>query len=90
MTILVRDLTPTFAEANGTLRHCAVLEIPMDVWSIANDRWKLAKEAEDYVDETCAESVSDECVSAQAKAVAESTDNDGGVAGKDRIFPIKE
>ena len=39
----------------------------MDGWNIANDRWKLAKEAEDYVIETCAESMSDECVSAQAR-----------------------
>ena len=39
----------------------------MDVWSIANDRWKLTKEAEDYEVETCAESMSDECVSAQAR-----------------------
>ena len=67
MTTLVRDLTPIFAQANGTLRHRAVLEILMDVWNIANDRWKLAKEAEDYVVETCSESTSDECVSAQAR-----------------------
>ena len=39
----------------------------MDVWNIAKDRWKLAKEAEDYVVETSAESMSDECVSAQAR-----------------------
>ena len=90
MTTLVRDLTPIFAEADGTLRHRAVLEILMDVWNIANDRWKLAKEAEDYVVETCAENMSDEYVSAQAKAVVESKDNDGGVAGMDKIFPIKE
>ena len=80
MTTPVRDLTPIFAEANGTLRHHAVLEILMDVWNIANDRWKLVKEIEDYVVEARAEGMSDECVSARAKAVVESKDNDRGVA----------
>ena len=42
MTTLVRDLTPIFAEVNGTLRHRVVLEILRDVWSITNDHWKLA------------------------------------------------
>ena len=62
----------------------------MDVRNIANDCWKLAKEVEDYVVETCAENMSDECVGAQAKAVVESKDKDRGVGSMDKVFPIKE
>ena len=57
---------------------------------ITNDRWKLAKEPEDYVDETCAKGISDERASTQAKAVVGSENNDGGAAVVDTIFPIAE
>ena len=57
---------------------------------ITNDRRKLAKEAEGYVDETCVKGISDGRASTQAKAVVGSEDNDGGAAVVDRIFPIKE